>query len=143
MMTIKKFSSCLFTLLLVALSVILPARKSQAQYPERPIRLILPFPAGGAVDHVARLVTARMAEELGRPFVIENKGGAGGVIATDATAKAPPDGYTLLLTTPNHTINAALHPKLPYDTDKDIVPVAIVAEVPELLVSHPEDRKSV
>ena len=109
-----------------------------ADYPERPIRLLLPFPAGGAVDHVARLVTARMADDLGRPFVIENRAGAGGVIATDATAKAPPDGYTLLLTTPNHTINAALHPKLPYDTDKDIVPVAIVAEVPELLVSHPE-----
>src|SRR5262245_21041437 len=137
MMTIKKFSSCLFTLLLVALSVILPARKSQAQYPERPIRLILPFPAGGAVDHVARLVTARMAEELGRPFVIENKSGAGGIIATDATAKAAADGYTLLLTTPNHTINAALSSKLPYDTEKDLAPVSIIAEVPELLVSHP------
>jgi tripartite-type tricarboxylate transporter receptor subunit TctC len=107
-----------------------------AEYPERPIRLLLPFPAGGAVDHVARLVTARMAEDLGQPFVIENKAGAGGIIATDATAKASPDGYTLLLTTPNHTINAALNPKLPYDTEKDIVPVAIVAEVPELLVSH-------
>lgn len=108
-----------------------------AEYPERPIRLLLPFPAGGAVDHVARLVTARMAEDLGRPFVIENKAGAGGVIATDATAKAAPDGYTLLLTTPNHTINAAINPKLPYDTEKNLVPVAIVAEVPELLVSHP------
>jgi tripartite-type tricarboxylate transporter receptor subunit TctC len=110
---------------------------SAAQYPERPIRLILPFPAGGAVDHVARLVTARMAEDLGRPFVIENKAGAGGVIAADATAKAAPDGYTLLLTTPNHTINAALNPKLSYDTEKDLLPVSIVAEVPELLVSHP------
>jgi tripartite-type tricarboxylate transporter receptor subunit TctC len=108
-----------------------------AQYPDKPIRLLLPFPAGGTVDLVARLVTAQMAEELGRPFVIENKAGAGGVIATDATAKAAPDGYTLLLTTPNHTINGALNSKLPYDTERDIVPVAIVAEVPELLVSHP------
>jgi tripartite-type tricarboxylate transporter receptor subunit TctC len=108
-----------------------------AQYPDKPIRLLLPFPAGGTVDLVARLATAQMAEELGRPFVIENKAGAGGVIATDATAKAVPDGYTLLLTTPNHTINGALNPKLPYDTERDIVPVAIVAEVPELLVSHP------
>jgi tripartite-type tricarboxylate transporter receptor subunit TctC len=108
-----------------------------ADYPEKPIRLLLPFPPGGAVDLVARLTTAKMADELGRPFVIENKAGAGGVIATDATAKAAPDGYTLLLTTPNHTINAAIHPKLPYDSDKDLVPVAIVAEVPELLVSHP------
>src|SRR5215470_19352787 len=108
-----------------------------ADYPDKPIRLILPFPAGGTVDLVARLVTAKMAEDLGRPFVIENKAGAGGVIATDATAKAAADGYTLLLTTPNHTINAALNPKLPYDTGKDLAPVSIVAEVPELLVSHP------
>jgi tripartite-type tricarboxylate transporter receptor subunit TctC len=108
-----------------------------AEYPDRPIRLIVPFPAGGTVDLVARLVTARMAEELKVPFVIENRGGAGGVIATDATAKAAPDGYTLLLTAPNHTINAALQAKLPYDTEKDLVAVALVAEVPELLVSHP------
>jgi tripartite-type tricarboxylate transporter receptor subunit TctC len=109
----------------------------RADYPEKPIRLLLPFPAGGAVDFVARLVSARMADELGRPFVIENKAGAGGIIATDATTKAAADGYTLLLTTPNHTINAALNPKLPYDTQKDLVPVSIWAEVPELLVSHP------
>jgi tripartite-type tricarboxylate transporter receptor subunit TctC len=120
----------------VALAVV-TAAPCAAQYPDKPIRLLLPFPAGGTVDLVARLVTAQMAEELGRPFVIENKAGAGGVIATDATAKAAPDGYTLLLTTPNHTINAALNPKLPYDTERDIVPISIVAEVPELLVSHP------
>jgi tripartite-type tricarboxylate transporter receptor subunit TctC len=121
----------------VSCLVLATVQPGAAQYPERPIRLILPFPAGGAVDHVARLVTARMAEDLGRPFVIENKAGAGGVIAADATAKAAPDGYTLLLTTPNHTINAALNPKLSYDTEKDLLPVSIVAEVPELLVSHP------
>jgi tripartite-type tricarboxylate transporter receptor subunit TctC len=117
--------------------VVMTQGRCWAQYPEKPIRLILPFPAGGTVDLVARLVTARMAEDFGRPFVIENKAGAGGVIATDATAKAAPDGYTLLLTTPNHTINAALNPKLPYDSEKDLAPIAIVAEVPELLVSHP------
>jgi tripartite-type tricarboxylate transporter receptor subunit TctC len=108
-----------------------------AEYPERPILLIVPFPAGGTVDLVARLVTARMADDLKALFVIENRGGAGGVIATDATAKATPDGYTLLLTSPNHTINAALQPKLPYDTEKDLVPVAMVAEIAELLVSPP------
>lgn len=120
----------------VALAMV-TATPCAAQYPDKPIRLLLPFPAGGTVDLVARLVTAQMAEEVGRPFVIENKAGAGGVIATDTTAKAAPDGYTLLLTTPNHTINAALNPKLPYDTERDIVPISIVAEVPELLVSHP------
>src|SRR5216683_6683746 len=122
---------------LAAFCLLMTQGPCRAEYPERPIRLILPFPAGGAVDHVARLVTARMAEDLGRPFVIENKAGAGGVIATDATAKAAPDGYTLMLTTPNHTINAALNAKLPYDAEKDLVPVSVVAEVPELLVSHP------
>jgi tripartite-type tricarboxylate transporter receptor subunit TctC len=131
-----KLSPCLLGTALAALCLV-SASPCASQYPERPIRLILPFPAGGAVDHVARLVTARMAEDLGRPFVIENKAGAGGVIATDTTAKATPDGYTLMLTTPNHTINAALNAKLPFDTEKDLVPVSIVAEVPELLVSHP------
>ena len=108
-----------------------------AQYPDRPIRLILPFPAGGTVDLVARLVTAKMSDDLGRPFIIDNRAGAGGTIAADATAKAAPDGYTLLLTTPNHTIGAALNPKLPYNVEKDFVPVSIVAQIPELLVSHP------
>jgi tripartite-type tricarboxylate transporter receptor subunit TctC len=123
---------------LAALGVVLvSAGLANAQYPDRPIRLILPFPAGGTVDLVARLVTAKMSEDLGRPFIIDNRGGAGGVLASDATAKAAPDGYTLLLTTPNHTIGAALNPKLPYDTEKDFVPISIVAEIPELLVSHP------
>ena len=111
--------------------------QSLADYPEKPIRLLLPFPAGGAVDIVARVIAAKMADDLGKPFVIENKSGAGGIIATDAVAKAAPDGYTLLLTTPNHTINAALQASLPYDTEKDLVPVSVIAEVPEVLVSYP------
>jgi tripartite-type tricarboxylate transporter receptor subunit TctC len=114
------------------------ASASLAQYPDRPIKVLVPFPPGGAVDIVTRQVTERVASELGQSFVIESKAGAGGVIATDATAKAAPDGYTLLIATPNHTINAALHPKLPYDTEKDLAPISIVAEVPELLVSHPD-----
>ncbi|MBO0766047.1 MAG: tripartite tricarboxylate transporter substrate binding protein, partial [Hyphomicrobiaceae bacterium] len=110
---------------------------AQEAFPERPIRLIVPFPAGGTVDLVARLLAERIKEERGWSVVIENKAGAGGVIAADATAKAAPDGYTLLLTTPNHTINGALKPKLPYDTERDLVPITIVAQVPELLVSYP------
>src|SRR6478736_3919728 len=126
------------TLALAAACCLLSATgQSLAEYPEKPIRLLLPFPAGGAVDIVARVVAAKMADDLGKPFVIENKAGAGGIIATDSVAKAAPDGYTLLLTTPNHTINAALQASLPYDTEKDLVPVSVVAEVPEVLVSHP------
>src|SRR4051812_46568154 len=108
-----------------------------AQYPERPIRLLVPFPAGGAVDIVARVMAARMAEELGKPIVIENKSGGGGIVATDAAAKAASDGYTLLIATPNLTINAALQASLPYNTEKDLVPISVLAEVPEVLVSHP------
>jgi len=124
-------------LIAAAFALLFEVGSAWAEYPERPIRLIVPFPAGGTVDLVARLVTARMAEDLKQSFVIENRAGAGGVIATDAAAKAPPDGYTLLFTAPNHTISAALQLKLPYDTEKDLAPVAVVAEVPELLVSHP------
>jgi tripartite-type tricarboxylate transporter receptor subunit TctC len=108
-----------------------------AEYPERPVRVLLPFPAGGAVDIVARVMIAKMAEDLGQTFVIENKSGAGGIVATDAAAKSSPDGYTLLVTTPNHTINAALQTSLPYDSEKDLVPISVLAEVPEVLVSHP------
>jgi tripartite-type tricarboxylate transporter receptor subunit TctC len=118
------------------LAAVLPA-KSFAEYPERSIRMVLPFPAGGAVDIVTRIVAAQMAKDLGKTIVIENKAGAGGVIATDAVAKSANDGYTLLITTPNHTINPAIHASLPYDTEKDLVPVSIMAEVPEVLVSNP------
>jgi tripartite-type tricarboxylate transporter receptor subunit TctC len=110
---------------------------SVAEYPERPVRVLLPFPAGGAVDIVARVMIAKMAEDLGQSFVIENKSGAGGIVATDAAAKASPDGYTLLIATPNHTINAALQASLPYDAERDLVAVSILAEVPEVLVSYP------
>jgi tripartite-type tricarboxylate transporter receptor subunit TctC len=108
-----------------------------SQYPERPIRVVVPFPAGGAVDIVARVLTTQMAEQLGRSFVIENKSGAGGIVATDGVAKSVPDGYTLLIATPNLTINAALQASLPYDTETDLTPISVLAEVPEVLVSYP------
>jgi tripartite-type tricarboxylate transporter receptor subunit TctC len=117
--------------------VALAPGSGRAEYPEKPIKLLVPFPAGGAVDLVARILAAKLADDLGKPVVVENKAGAGGIIATNETAKAAPDGYTLLLTTPNHTINPALNPAMPYNTEKDIAPVSIVAEVPEVLVSHP------
>ena len=123
-------------LLAAATAILLAAMPARAEYPERPVRVLEPFPPGGAVDIVTRLVAARLADDLGRPFLVESKPGAGGILATDAVAKAAHDGYTLLVTTPNHTINAALNPKLPYDTEKDLVPVAVIAEVPELLVAN-------
>lgn len=114
------------------------AERSFAEYPDKPIRLLVPFPAGGAVDIVSRLMAAKMSEDFGKPIVIENKSGAGGIIASDAAAKAAPDGYTLLIATPNYTINAALQASLPFRWDKDLVPVSVLAEVPEVLVSNPK-----
>jgi tripartite-type tricarboxylate transporter receptor subunit TctC len=124
----------LFGALLLALSFATAAR---AEYPERPIRMIVPFPPGGVVDVVARIVADRLTADLGQQVIVDNKAGAGSVIGTDITAKAPADGYTILLTTPGHTINAAFRAALPYDAEKDLVPVSIVGQVPMLLVSHP------
>ncbi len=86
---------------------------------------------------VARLTAERMTADLGQQVIVENKAGAGSVIGSEAVAKAPPDGYTILLTTPAHTINAALRGAMPYDTEKDLVPISIIGQVPMLLVSHP------
>ncbi|HSI02376.1 MAG TPA: tripartite tricarboxylate transporter substrate binding protein [Reyranella sp.] len=118
------------------LSLVLAAT-ARAEYPERPIRIIVPFPAGGVTDVVARLTAERLTADLGQQVIVDNKAGAGGVIGSEFVAKAPPDGYTLLLTTPNHTINAALRGKVPYDTEKDLEPIVVVGRVPMLLVSHP------
>ena len=120
-----------------ALACLVTAGAAFAAYPERPIRVIMPFPPGGTVDVVTRLVTSEAAEILGKPFVLDYRPGAGGTIATEATARAQPDGYTLLVTTPNHTINPALRAKLPFNTEADFSAVTLIANVPELLIAHP------
>jgi tripartite-type tricarboxylate transporter receptor subunit TctC len=109
---------------------------AQAAYPDQAVHLIVPFPAGGTVDFVARLVATQLGEQLATPVVVENLPGAGGTIATARVARAPADGYTLLFTTPNHTINPSLIERLPFDTIKDFAPVSLVAEIPELLVAN-------
>ena len=113
------------------------ATAAWADYPEKPIRLVVPFPPGGVTDIVARLLAERLSAEFGQQVLVDNKTGAGGVIAGDLVAKAPADGYTLLLTTPNHTINAAFRANMPYDTEKDFRAVSNVGQVPMLLVTHP------
>ncbi|HXF46454.1 MAG TPA: tripartite tricarboxylate transporter substrate binding protein [Burkholderiaceae bacterium] len=111
----------------------------QAQtYPNRPIKLIVPFPPGGNVDLSARILAPELARELGQPVVVENKPGAGGTIGLDAVAKSAPDGYTLGLASPiNHLAAPSLHPRLPYDAIKDFAPVGLVASVPMVLVVGP------
>lgn len=107
-----------------------------AAYPEKPLRLVVPFSAGGTVDLVARLVATELGARVGTTVVVENLPGAGGTLATARVAKAPADGYTLLFTTPNHTINPAIIPSLSFDTEKDFAPITLVAEIPELLVAN-------
>jgi tripartite-type tricarboxylate transporter receptor subunit TctC len=125
-------------LLAAALAILLSlATAARADYPEKPIRLVVPFPPGGVTDIVARLLAERLSAEFGQQVLVDNKTGAGGVIAGEIVAKAPPDGYTLLLTTPNHTINAAFRANMPYNTEKDFRAVSNVGQVPMLLVTHP------
>jgi len=121
----------------MALGAAGPSAAADGAYPQKPIRLIVSYPAGGSVDVSARILQQRMSEELGQTVVVENRGGAGGTIGSDVVAKAEPDGYTLLITLSSHTINPAIYPKLPFDTAKDFAPVTLVASAPQILVANP------
>lgn len=118
--------------LTVLASLTTPAQAQQ--WPERPIRLIVPFPAGGPNDIIARVVAQKMSEGLKQSIVIDNRGGAGGVTGTDAVAKAAPDGYTVAITSAGALAIAPALQRMPYDPLKDLKPVTLVAKVPELLV---------
>lgn len=113
----------------------LPIAAAQAAYPEKPIRLIVPFPPGGGTDALARQVANEMGAHKGWSFVVENRPGAGGNLGVDQAAKAAPDGYTLVIgQTSNLAINPTLYSKLPYDPEKDLTPIGLVAEAPLVLV---------
>lgn len=106
-------------------------------YPGKVVRLIMPYPAGGSTDIVGRLVAERLTASLGQTVLVDNRPGASAQIGTEAAAKAPADGYTLLMATSTNAINHALNPKLPYDFSRDFQPVALVAKAAQLLVVHP------
>ena len=112
---------------------------AQAQsYPNKPVRLIVPYPAGGTTDIIARLAAQQLSERLKQPFVVENKAGANGAIGSVEVARAPADGYTLLMgTASTHGINSAVYKSLPYDAVKDFAPVTIVASTPNIIAVHP------
>ena len=107
-------------------------------YPDKPIRFIVPYPPGGGTDVVARIVQGKFQQALGQQVVIENKGGAGGSVGTEAAAKSAADGYTVLFTLSSHTINPAIFPKLNFDTARDFEPVGTVASLPQILVANPQ-----
>jgi tripartite-type tricarboxylate transporter receptor subunit TctC len=112
-----------------------PAAFAQQAQSGKPIRLIVPFPAGGATDLFARTLSQKMGEKLGTTLIIDNKPGAGGAIGADLAAKAPADGYTLLLaTTSTHSIGPAINAKLPYDTVRDFAPIAHVGDAPSIML---------
>jgi tripartite-type tricarboxylate transporter receptor subunit TctC len=116
---------------------LLPAALQAQSYPVRPVRLVVPFAAGGPVDTVARLLTPRLAEAWGHQVVIDNRPGANSMIGSETVARAAPDGYTLLIVSAGFAINVTLQPKLPYDPLRDFTPITTVAYGPSALVTHP------
>jgi len=112
-----------------------PANAQTGTYPTKPIRLVVPFPAGGATDIFARTLSQKLAEKIGSPVVVENKPGAGGTLGSDLVAKSPSDGYTLLLATSStHSIGPNLNPKMPYDAVRDFTPIAQVGNAPSIML---------
>jgi tripartite-type tricarboxylate transporter receptor subunit TctC len=119
----------------LAMCAALPA--AAQQFPSRPIRLVVPYPPGGANDIVARLISPAMSEHLGQNVIVDNRGGGATIIGSEIVAKAAPDGYTMLIVAAGHAANPSLYPKLPYDTAHDFAPVALIGDGAYVLVAHP------
>jgi len=125
------------SLLLLAASVACSAAFAQAGYPERPIRIIVPFPAGDGLDGQARMIGQKLAERLGQQVIVDNRPGAGTLIGVEAAVKAPADGHTLLLVTTTYAINPSLREKVPYDPIKDFTPLIQSTAIPLVVVGSP------
>ena len=123
----------------IGLALAVPAVQAQ-DYPTKPVRVVVPYPAGGGTDLVARLIVPRLAERWKQTVIIDNKGGASGILGSEIVAKAPADGYTLLVTTSAHTINPSTSKSLPYDTLKDLAPVTTLAYFDMVLVTSANSR---
>jgi tripartite-type tricarboxylate transporter receptor subunit TctC len=134
MYTIKRRDLIIFS---IAATTMVPAAHAADTYPSRPIRLVVPYPPGGGTDIVGRVLGEKLSASLGQPIVVDNRGGAGGVLGTEIVAKAVPDGYTLLLVPTSHVINPSIYAKLPYDTAKDFAPITLVASAPILMAVNP------
>jgi tripartite-type tricarboxylate transporter receptor subunit TctC len=127
----------------VALNLASLQTAAQGSWPNKPIRIIVPFAPGGTTDILARAMAPELAKALGQPVVVENRAGAGGNLGADAVAKSPPDGYTLVMgTVGTHAINKALYPKMPYDSQKDFAPITLVAGVPNVMVMSTDKAAS-
>ena len=115
---------------------------AQSAWPSKPVTVIVPFPAGGGTDAFARPLSAQFAKQAGKPMIIDNRGGAGGTVGASIAAKAAPDGYTLFMGAVHHTIAPSMYPKLDYDIEKDFLPLALMANVPQVLVVNPKRVES-
>jgi len=122
---------------LCILALIFAATASAQSFPTKPIKIIVPFPAGGTVDFFARVISTKLSDALGQSVLVENRAGAGGNIAAEAVAKAAPDGYTLLMGSEIIAINTSLYSKIGYDPVKDLAPITLVGTVPNILIVHP------
>lgn len=128
-----------FAAIVTALSAVVPSATAADAYPTRAITIIVPFAPGGVTDLLARVVAQKLGEKFGHPVTVENKGGAGTIVAAVATSNAAPDGYTLMMATGSTmSINTTLYKKLPYNPDSDLAPVALVASSPFLLITNPD-----
>jgi tripartite-type tricarboxylate transporter receptor subunit TctC len=132
-------SNLVFAVLFITCGLLSFARFAGAQaWPTKPIKFIVPYPPGGGTDVIARIMQEPLGRVLGQQIIIDNRGGAGGSIGTDIVAKSPSDGYTVLFTLSSHTINPAIYSKLAFDTEKDFLPVSLIASLPQILVSNPD-----
>lgn len=120
------------------MAIAVSATAADAQYPSRPVRVIVPYPAGGSLDLIGRVYAKALSESLGQPFVVDNRGGANGNVGTEVVANAAPDGYTLVITSSsNLTINPNIYRKMPFDVQRDLAPVSLVAVQRNVLVVNP------
>ncbi len=134
----KRSTGALLPFALAALLQVACGAALAQAYPSRPIKVVVPYPAGGYYDVMARVVGQKMTESLGQPVVIDNRAGANAILGTEFTAKSPPDGYTIMTGGIGpHGINPSLYAKLPYDAERDFAPIILVATQPNVLVVHP------
>jgi len=119
------------------LAGIVPSSATAQDYPNKPVRIVVPFAPGGGTDLSARIVAQKLTESLGANFVVDNRPGAAGIVGTEAVAKSKPDGYALLVVRSSHAMNPAMYSKLPYDTSRDFVAVSLLLSGPTLIVAHP------
>jgi len=128
------------SLLLATCAATVTAAASAQAYPDKPIRIVVPFSPGGTTDMVGRVIGAKLGELMGQPVIIDNKAGGGTIIGTENLARSPADGYSIMLVTPDFTINPALRSSLPYDTRKDFAPIALIATYPMIMVANADQN---